>query len=252
MKINTVVRCAVTATIATLALTACGGTSEDTDAQATTKPSVSSPSPRASAAPKPSPTVHTQIAPLLAATEALIKRDPSVGFDFEDTMAGDPWMGAGGELLLGKELEGRVAINDAEGHRDVVVVDRKAYATDGAASLPTWRVVDLDETRAEFVELAVHRLVPALRAGVTSLKHAGLVEEAGTSFSHYTFTADTKKTFDAMDLEPNAKDPRQIAGELWLRADSGDLSRVLLKVGEWQHDVDVQYGIAPNIVAPPL
>lgn len=109
------------------------------------------------------------------------------------------------------------------------------------------------DAEADVYELAVHLLIPALKAGVTTLTPKGPAEEAGTKFVRYAYTARTKATLDAMDLHLiEGKTPKQITGELWVHAVSGDLRRVRMTVGGIQHNVDLEYGIAANIVAPPL
>ncbi|MFW5469765.1 hypothetical protein ACOCJ4_06940 [Knoellia sp. CPCC 206435] len=257
MRINAVLRGAVTATVATLALTGCGGAGDSGETEASGGKARASTSASAtvsaSASPTPSPTLHTKIGPLLAATDALIKKDPSVSFQIEDTEGGDPTLDAGGEIVIRKPLAARVFIDDSDGYRDLVVLDGKAYDNEGEAGSPTWRKTGFKDAEADVYELAVHLLIPALKAGVTTVTSKGTVEEAGTPLVHYAYTANTKATLDAMDLHLiDGKAPKQITGELWVHGETGDLRRVHMVLGGIRHNVDVEYGVSANIVAPPL
>ena len=265
MTIDHALRCAAVATIATLTITGGAGRGPgDEGVGRTPAPASASASASASGTAAGTPTapptgaasptalVQSRIGPLLAPTLALVKAKPGVTFELADTAGGDPVLDASGDLLLATDLEARVHVEDVDGPRSIVLLDGKAYRNTGGPGEDAWKTTDSGKARIEVEELAVHSLLPALGAGVTRLKHLGVVEEAGTSLTHYSFTADTRRTLDTMDLEFDGTPPRTMTGELWVRSDTGVLTRVHMTIDDFRHEVDLSYGVDPTIVAPPL
>jgi len=259
MRIDRALRCAAITVIAAATVSGCAGRSTDeTGRNASPTSTVSTPTRAASPTRTPtrsaSPTVvaHTSIGPLLAPTQALVKQSPAVTFQLSDTGGGDPVLDAHGDLTLGQDLEALVYIEDVDGARSFVLVDGKAYRNDGEPGSDAWKTTNRKAAVIEVEELAVHRILPALAAGVTSLRSVGVVEEGGTSLAHYTYTANTKKTLDALDLVMEGRTPKTMTGALWVDSTSGVLTRVHMAIDDFRHELDLTYGTDPAIVAPPL
>lgn len=260
MRIDRALCCAAISVVAVTTVTGCtgSGSSSDETGPAASPSSVSAStaagSPTTTPTPSTSPSVvtHTRIGPLLAPTQALVRTKPAVTFQLSDSAGGDPVLDAHGDLTLGRTLEALVYIEDVDGARSFVLVDGKAYRNDGEAGSDAWKATSRKAAVVEVEELAVHRILPALTAGVTSLKRVGVVDEGGTSLAHYTYTANTKKTLDALDLVMDGRTPKAMTGALWVDARSGVLTRVHMAIDDFRHELDLTYGADPTIVAPPL
>ena len=257
MKIDWALRCAVITVVAATALTGCAGrdsgeTGQPRPPSTSSRPASPPSSPSSTPTPTPSAVVQTRIGPLLAPTLALVRTRPGLQFQLEDTIGGEPTLDANGDLSLASPLEALVYVDDADGPRSIVLLDGKAYRNTGGAGEDAWKTTTTSKARIEVEVLGVHSLLPALGAGVTGLKHVGVVEEAGTSLTHYSFTANTRRTLDAMDLEIDGRTPRTMTGEVWVRSDTGVLIRVHMVIGDFRHEVDLSYGVDATIVAPPL